>query len=96
METDTLDTADITRTLPLSGHFSPLQRQVDKMVLAAQEAGMAALRPGGETLPVELWGIGARIKDDLVITADGAQLMSRALARAPEAIKTWTGVLLNG
>ncbi|MBT2457852.1 aminopeptidase P family protein [Streptomyces sp. ISL-86] len=46
VETDTLYTADITRTLPLSGRFSPVQRQVYELVLAAQEAGMAALRPG--------------------------------------------------
>ncbi|OKK22693.1 Xaa-Pro aminopeptidase [Streptomyces sp. CB00455] len=46
VETDTLYTADVTRTLPLSGRFSPVQRQVYELVLAAQEAGMAALRPG--------------------------------------------------
>jgi Xaa-Pro aminopeptidase len=46
VETDSLYTADITRTLPLSGRFSPVQRQVYELVLAAQEAGMAALRPG--------------------------------------------------
>ncbi|MFF3425222.1 aminopeptidase P family protein [Streptomyces sp. NPDC002602] len=46
VETDTLYTADITRTLPLSGRFSPVQRQVYELVLAAQDAGMAALRPG--------------------------------------------------
>ncbi|MFE1442591.1 aminopeptidase P family protein [Streptomyces sp. NPDC058739] len=47
VETDTLYTADITRTMPLSGRFSPVQRQVYELVLAAQEAGIAALRPGG-------------------------------------------------
>ncbi|MFG3257194.1 aminopeptidase P family protein [Streptomyces sp. NPDC048172] len=46
VETDTLYTADITRTLPLSGRFSSAQRQVYELVLAAQEAGIAALRPG--------------------------------------------------
>ncbi|MFI6475505.1 aminopeptidase P family protein [Streptomyces sp. NPDC050516] len=46
VETDTLYTADITRTLPLSGRFSPVQRQVYELVLAAQDAGIAALRPG--------------------------------------------------
>lgn len=46
VETDTLYTADITRTLPLSGRFSSVQRQVYELVLAAQDAGMAALRPG--------------------------------------------------
>lgn len=46
VETDTLYTADITRTFPLSGRFSPVQREVYDVVLAAQEAGIAALRPG--------------------------------------------------
>lgn len=177
VETDTLYTADITRTLPLSGRFSPVQRQVYELVLAAQEAGIAALRPGAsfrdfhragmrviadgladwgvlknaeddlhrrytlcssghmlgldvhdcararaatyldgvleegqvltvepglylqpddETLPAGLRGIGVRIEDDLVITADGARLMSRALPRTPDAIEEWMGTLQDG
>ncbi|BDM69319.1 Xaa-Pro aminopeptidase 1 [Streptomyces nigrescens] len=177
VETDTLYTADITRTLPLSGRFSPVQRQVYDLVLAAQEAGIAALRPGArfrdfhraamrviaegltdwgvlkdpegdfhrrytlcssghmlgldvhdcaqaradayldgvlaegqvltvepglylqpddETLPPDLRGIGVRIEDDLVITADGARLMSGALPRTPEAVEAWMGELMAG
>ncbi|MEU2873233.1 aminopeptidase P family protein [Streptomyces olivoreticuli] len=177
VETGTLYTADITRTLPLSGRFSPVQRQVYELVLAAQDAGMAALEPGAsfrdfhragmrviaeglaewgvlssadgdfhrrytlcssghmlgldvhdcaqaradvyldgvleegqvltvepglylqpddETLPAELRGIGVRIEDDLVITADGARLMSGALPRTPDAIEAWMGELLAG
>ncbi|MCX5193788.1 Xaa-Pro aminopeptidase [Streptomyces sp. NBC_00249] len=176
VETDTLYTADITRTLPLSGRFSPVQRQVYELVLAAQDAGMAALRPGAsfrdfhragmrviaegltewgvlkdpqgdlhrrytlcssghmlgldvhdcakaraetyldgvleegqvltvepglylqpddETLPVELRGIGVRIEDDLVVTADGARLMSGALPRTVDGIEEWMGALLD-
>ncbi|MGW7452394.1 aminopeptidase P family protein [Streptomyces sp. NPDC054787] len=176
VETDTLYTADITRTLPLSGRFSPVQRQVYELVLAAQEAGIAALRPGAsfgdfhragmrviaegladwgvlkdaegdlhrrytlcssghmlgldvhdcakaraetyldgvleegqvltvepglylqpddETLPAELRGIGVRIEDDLVITADGARLMSGALPRTVAGIEEWMGALLD-
>ncbi|MEU1814995.1 aminopeptidase P family protein [Streptomyces roseifaciens] len=177
VETDTLYTSDITRTLPLSGRFSPVQRQVYELVLAAQDAGMAALTPGAsfrdfhragmrviaeglaewgvlksaegdfhrrytlcssghmlgldvhdcaqaradayldgvleegqvltiepglylqpddETLPAELRGIGVRIEDDLVITADGARLMSHALPRTPDAVEAWMGELLEG
>ncbi|MFD7102459.1 aminopeptidase P family protein [Streptomyces celluloflavus] len=176
VETDTLYTADITRTLPLSGRFSPVQRQVYEVVLAAQEAGIAALRPGAsfrdfhragmrviaegladwgvlkdadgdahrrytlcssghmlgldvhdcakaraetyldgvleegqvltvepglylqpddETLPAELRGIGVRIEDDLVITPDGARLMSGALPRTVAGIEEWIGTLLE-
>ncbi|MGK5733100.1 aminopeptidase P family protein [Streptomyces sp. URMC 124] len=177
VETDTLYTADITRTLPLTGRFSPVQRLVYELVLAAQDAGMAALKPGAsfrdfhragmrviaeglaewgvlksaegdfhrrytlcssghmlgldvhdcaqaradayldgvleegqvltvepglylqpddETLPAELRGIGVRIEDDLVITADGARLMSHALPRTPDAVEAWMGELLEG
>ncbi|MFJ9679167.1 aminopeptidase P family protein [Streptomyces sp. NPDC101194] len=184
VETDSLYTADITRTLPLSGRYSPVQRDVHELVLAAQEAGIAALRPGArfrdfhlaamrviaeglhewgvlpmsadealdsgnglyrrytlcssghmlgmdlhdcaharagsyldgrleagqvltvepglyfqpddETLPPSLRGIGVRIEDDLVMTADGARLMSSALPRAADGIEEWMGSLLDG
>jgi Xaa-Pro aminopeptidase len=183
VEVDSLYTADITRTLPLSGTFSPVQRQVYELVLAAQDAAIATLRPGAsfrdfhragmrviaegladwgilkisaeealqedsglfrrytlcasghmlgidvhdcaqaraesyldgvleegqvltvepglylqpddETLPAELRGIGVRIEDDLVITADGARLMSGALPRTVAGIEEWMGTLLG-
>ncbi|MEV7185196.1 aminopeptidase P family protein [Kitasatospora sp. NPDC093102] len=182
VETDTLYAADITRTLPLSGTFTPVQRQAYDLVLAAQSAGIAALRPGAqfrdfhraamrviaegladwgvlpvsaeealaednglyrrytlcgsghmlgldyhdcaksradryldgtleegmvltvepglylqpddETLPAELRGLGIRIEDDLVITADGAHLMSGALPRTAPDIESWMADLL--
>ncbi|MBB5964691.1 aminopeptidase P family protein [Planomonospora venezuelensis] len=181
VETDGLYTADVTRTLPLSGRFSPVQRQVYQLVLDAQEAAIAALRPGARfrdfhraamrviaeglhdwgvlkisadeamepgsglyrrytlcssghmlgmdvhdcakarsevyldgvleegqvltvepglylqpddlTLPPELRGIGVRIEDDLVITADGARLMSSGLPRRPDEIEVWMASL---
>ncbi|GIH28793.1 Xaa-Pro aminopeptidase 1 [Acrocarpospora phusangensis] len=46
VETDHLYTADVTRTFPLSGRFSPVQRQVYDLVHAAQTAAIAELRPG--------------------------------------------------
>lgn len=48
VEVESLFTADITRTLPVSGRFSPAQRQVYAAVLAAQRAGIAAARPGAK------------------------------------------------
>jgi Xaa-Pro aminopeptidase len=176
VESDGLYTADVTRTLPLSGRFTPLQRQVYELVYEAQTAAIAVLRPGvrfrefhetamrviGEglrewglltsadleaglyrrytlcssghmlgldvhdcararaetyldgvleegqvltvepglylqpddlTLPAELRGIGVRIEDDLVITADGARLMSAALPRHPDEIESWMAAL---
>jgi Xaa-Pro aminopeptidase len=52
VELDTLYTADITRTLPISGTFTDPQRRVYEAVLEAQEAGIAAARPGAAFLDV--------------------------------------------
>lgn len=41
-----LYTADVTRTMPIGGTFSPAQRRVYELVFAAQTAGIAAVRPG--------------------------------------------------
>ncbi len=38
--------ADITRTIPANGKFTPRQREIYDIVLAAQEAAIHALRPG--------------------------------------------------
>src|SRR5690606_17879570 len=46
VETTTLYTADVTRTIPVSGRFSDVQRRVYDLVYAAQEAGIAEVRPG--------------------------------------------------
>ncbi|MER7133544.1 aminopeptidase P family protein [Streptosporangium saharense] len=182
IETDSLYTADVTRTLPLSGRFSPVQRQVYELVYRAQEAAIATLRPGARfrdfhlaamrviaeglhdwgvlkigadeamepgsglyrrytlcssghmlgldlhdcakaraeayldgvleegqvltvepglylqpddlTLPPELRGIGVRVEDDLVVTADGARLMSSGLPRHPDEVEAWMARLL--
>jgi len=41
-----LYTADITRTLPIDGSYTPLQRDLYELVLRAQEAGIEAVVPG--------------------------------------------------
>ena len=38
--------ADITRTLPANGHFTPRQREIYDIVLGAQNAALAAVKPG--------------------------------------------------
>ena len=48
VETGSLYTADITRTLPVSGRYTDLQRAVYDAVYEAQEAGIAAVRPGAK------------------------------------------------
>jgi Xaa-Pro aminopeptidase len=39
-------TGDITRTYPVSGTFTPAQREIYELVLAAQEAGIKAVKAG--------------------------------------------------
>jgi len=130
--------ADVTRTLPVSGRFSERQREVYRVVLAAQAAGIAAAKPGatfadvdraarrviadaglgpyfihatshhvglqvhdpgpqtlepGMTFTVEPGvyipdeEIGVRIEDVLLVTDDGAEVLSAAFPREPEEIE---------
>jgi len=175
-----LYTADVTRTLPVSGTFTPRQREVYSLVLEAQEAGIAACRPGADflaphraamvvlahglqrlgvlpdaeaalaedqqlyrrytlhgvshmlgldvhdcaharketykkgplqagyvltvepglyfqpddlTVPADLRGIGVRIEDDVLVTADGCRNLSAALPRDPDAVEAWMAAL---
>ena len=50
VEGDELYTADVTRTLPVSGTFTKEQREVYDIVLEAQKAGIAAAQPGADFL----------------------------------------------
>ena len=181
VELDTLYTADVTRTLPISGTFSEPQRRVYEAVLEAQEAGIAAARPGAtfsdvhraaiaviarhlqawgllpvtaeeslaedggqhrrwmvhgtshhlgidvhdcaqartelyrqgtlepgmvltvepglyfksddELVPHELRGIGVRIEDDILITADGNENLSAGLPRSSTDVEAWMAAI---
>jgi Xaa-Pro aminopeptidase len=50
VEGHSLYTADITRTLPISGRYSPEQREVYQLVLKAQRAGLREVKPGNDFL----------------------------------------------
>ncbi|HEV2633756.1 MAG TPA: aminopeptidase P family protein [Actinocrinis sp.] len=175
VETHTLYTADVTRTLPISGTFTELQRKIYDAVYDAQEAGIAAVKPGASfrdfhaaaqrvlaerlvewgllegpvdrvlelglqrrftlhgtghmlgldvhdcahartedyvdselkagvvltvepglyfqpddlTVPEEYRGIGVRIEDDILITADGNENLSAGLPRRAEDVEAW-------
>lgn len=174
-ETEALYSADVTRTLPISGEFSELQRRIYDAVYDAQEAGIAAVRPGArfrdfheaaqrvlaerliewgllegplervlelglqrrytlhgtghmlgldvhdcadarceeyvdgtltpgmvqtvepglyfqpddETVPAQYRGIGVRIEDDILVTADGNENLSAGLPRRAREIEDW-------
>lgn len=52
--------SDITRTVPVSGKFTPRQREIYDVVLGAQRAAIAAVKPGmtfGRTTPNSLYNI---------------------------------------
>ncbi|MGV9785572.1 aminopeptidase P family protein [Streptomyces sp. NPDC003435] len=46
VETHSLYTADVTRTLPVDGTYTDVQRRIYDAVYEAQEAGIAAVKPG--------------------------------------------------
>ena len=46
VELDSLYTADITRTLPVNGHFTAVQRRVYEAVREAADAAFAIVKPG--------------------------------------------------
>jgi Xaa-Pro aminopeptidase len=71
--------ADITRTLPANGKFSPRQREIYEIVLGAQNAVLAALKPGmrlSRTGPNSLY----QIAYDYINT-HGADQHGRSLGR---------------
>ena len=45
--------------------------------------------PGDKTVPEEFWGIGVRIEDDIVVTADGCVNLSADIPRTADAVEEW-------
>lgn len=58
-------TADITRTFPVSGRFSPAQTDIYNLVLLAQENAMSKIKHGGSTSDVHK-GAEETIRDGLL------------------------------
>lgn len=84
---DVHDCAQARASAYLDGRLEPGQ-------VLTVEPGLY-LQPDDGTLPRSLRGIGVRIEDDLVITADGARLMSSALPRTADGVEEWMGSLLE-
>ena len=73
-----LYTADVTRTLPVDGRYTSLQRELYDLVLAAQTAGIEAVRPGAAFL--------APHQAAMEVLARGLESMSLLPVSAEEAL----------
>jgi Xaa-Pro aminopeptidase len=74
-------TGDITRTWPVNGRFTPAQREVYELVLAAQEAGIKAARAGVRPRDVH----DATVK----VIKDGLLRMGLITDAAGDQYRTW-------
>jgi len=54
VERDSYYTADVTRTLPVNGKFTPAQRSLYMLVFEAQKAGFAAVKPGADWTEINI------------------------------------------
>ncbi|MBC7462742.1 MAG: aminopeptidase P family protein [Actinobacteria bacterium] len=54
VERESYYTADVTRTLPVNGKFTPAQRSLYMLVFEAQKAGFAAVRPGADWTEINI------------------------------------------
>ncbi len=78
VEGHNLYTADVTRTLPIDGTFTSLQRELYDLVHAAQEAGIKAVRPGAPFL--------AAHNAAMVVLAHGLESLKLLPCSAEEAL----------
>ena len=78
VEGHNLYTADVTRTLPIDGTFTSLQRDLYDLVYAAQQAGIDAVRPGAAFTDPH--------NAAMVVLAHGLESMSLLPVSAEEAL----------
>jgi Xaa-Pro aminopeptidase len=78
-----LYTADVTRTLPVCGRFSRDQRLIYELVLEAQNAGLAAVKPGNDFM--------APNRASMVVLAHGLEKLGilKSAQEALEPDKQW-------
>jgi Xaa-Pro aminopeptidase len=79
VEAHTLYTADVTRTLPIGGRFTPVQREIYELVLAAQNAGLEQCRPGNDFMEPNRAAMG--------VLADGLERLGILTMGAAEALR---------
>jgi Xaa-Pro aminopeptidase len=79
IEGRSLYTADITRTLPISGRFSREQRAIYELVLEAQQAALGLVKPGNDFM--------APNKAAMAVLARGLQRLRILPTSADEALR---------
>ena len=80
--------SDITRTYPVNGKFSPAQREIYELVLAAQEAAIKLIKPG------EYWPTIDQAADDVI--AAGLAKLSFQLSKPGDKAKSGQEALTLG
>ena len=84
VELESLYTADITRTLPVNGKFSPAQRDIYDLVWKSQQAGFAACKPGAKFADIN--------KACHQVLAEGLEAMGVLPISAEESMKPESGL----
>ncbi len=79
IEGHSLYTADITRTLPISGKFTKAQRTIYKLVRRSQEAAFEQVKPGNDFLDPN--------KAAMKVLAEGLEKLGILTVSAAEALK---------
>jgi Xaa-Pro aminopeptidase len=79
IEGHSLYTSDITRTLPISGTFSREQRAIYEIVLAAQRAALAQVKPGNDFMTPN--------QAAMVVLATGLERLKILTVSAAEALR---------
>jgi Xaa-Pro aminopeptidase len=79
IEGNSLYTADITRTLPISGKFTKEQLEIYEVVLAAQKAGLKEVKPGNDFM--------APNQAAMKVLAEGLEELGILPCSAEEALK---------
>lgn len=79
IESNSLYTADITRTLPISGKFSREQKEIYELVLKAQRAALKAVKPGNDFMEPN--------RAAMLVLAEGLVSLGILKTTAEEALK---------
>jgi len=92
--------ADVTRSYPVSGRFSPEQRAIYEIVLAAQKAGFERTRPGAAFRDVHQATVEVVVDGLLrlgILSGDRAQILERREYQKfyPHGASHWLGLLVH-